>query len=94
MAISYCRGCERTFAGIVAFDAHREGKFTRKKRRCLTEQEMRTEGMFRNEKGWWAVPSVFGKPEATRSYNGRGAGFGAVEALSVSSTYHHLDRKR
>jgi hypothetical protein len=94
MAISYCRGCERTFAGIVAFDAHREGKCTRKKRRCLTEQEMRTKGMFQNEKGWWGIPSVFGKTDATCSYNGRRAGFGAVEALSVSSTYHHIDRKR
>ena len=41
------------FTSLSAFDLHRTGKFQRKMRRCLTEQEMREQGMVQNEKGWW-----------------------------------------
>ena len=69
MAMSFCGSCHRTFAGTVAFDAHRAGMFSQGQRRCLTEQEMLAQGMFQNEKGWWAVPSVFGV-DKTKSEGG------------------------
>lgn len=55
MATSRCSGCNRVFAGIVAFDAHRIGSFTQKQRRCLTPVEMSARGLTRNEKGWWMM---------------------------------------
>lgn len=55
MATSRCRECNQVFAGIVAFDAHRTGSFTRKQRRCLTQDEMKARGLTRNEKGWWTT---------------------------------------
>jgi hypothetical protein len=39
MPKSLCRGCNRMFTSLSAFDLHRTGKFQRKMRRCLTEQE-------------------------------------------------------
>lgn len=41
------------FTSLSAFDLHRTGKFERKMRRCLTEQEMFAKGMVQNTKGWW-----------------------------------------
>ena len=53
MPKSLCTGCHRIFASLSAFDLHRTGKFERKKRRCMTEQQMLTRGMVQNAKGWW-----------------------------------------
>jgi hypothetical protein len=53
MPKSLCRGCNQTFTSLSAFDMHRTGKFERKKRRCLTEQEMLARGMVQNAKSWW-----------------------------------------
>lgn len=63
MATSRCSGCNQVFAGIVAFDAHRTGKYTRKHRRCLTPIEMIARGMTHNAKGWWTM-----KQECDYSY--------------------------
>jgi hypothetical protein len=41
------------FTSLSAFDLHRTGKFERKMRRCLTEQEMLDKSMVQNAKGWW-----------------------------------------
>ena len=53
MPKSCCSGCGRMFTSLSAFDLHRTGKFQRKMRCCLTDQEMRERGMVQNEKGWW-----------------------------------------
>jgi hypothetical protein len=53
MPKSCCRGCNQMFTSLSAFDLHRRGKFERKRRRCMTEQEMRDMGMVQNTKGWW-----------------------------------------
>jgi hypothetical protein len=49
MPKSCCSGCHRMFSSLSAFDLHRTGKFHRKLRRCLTEQEMRERGMVQHE---------------------------------------------
>ena len=41
------------FTSLSAFDLHRTGKYERKKRRCMTEQEMLDKGMVQHEKGRW-----------------------------------------
>jgi hypothetical protein len=41
------------FTSLSAFDLQRTGKYERKKRRCLTQQEMLEKGMVQNAKGWW-----------------------------------------
>ena len=46
-------GCHRICSSLSALDLHRPGKFQRKLRRCLTEQEMGERGMVWHEKGWW-----------------------------------------
>ncbi len=53
MPKSLCRGCHQMFTSLSAFDMHRTGKFERKMRRCLTEQDMLAKGMVQNAKGWW-----------------------------------------
>ena len=53
MPKSHCGGCHQMFTSLSAFDMHRTGKFERKKRRCLTEQDMLAKGMVQNTKGWW-----------------------------------------
>jgi hypothetical protein len=53
MPKSLCSACNQMFTSLSAFDLHRTGKFKRKMRRCLTEQEMRARGMVQNAKGWW-----------------------------------------
>ena len=53
MPKSCCSGCHRMFSSLSVFDLHRTGKFQRKIRRCLTEQEMRERGTVQHEKGWW-----------------------------------------
>ena len=41
------------FSSLSAFGLNRTGKFQRKTRRCLTEQEIRERGMVQHEQGWW-----------------------------------------
>jgi len=47
-----CGGCNKYFNSNTAFDAHRVGKHG-VDRRCMTEEEMSSKGMFRNTYGFW-----------------------------------------
>ena len=51
MPKSLCRGCDQMFTSLSAFDLHRTGKYERKKRRCLAQQEMLFKGMVQYAKG-------------------------------------------
>jgi hypothetical protein len=70
---STCGACNRVFASLGSFDMHRVGSYgepiynekgrivgyTPCERRCLTEIEMRTNGMIKNERGHWTTGVVF-----------------------------------
>ena len=51
-----CSTCGQRFGGVVAFDAHRVGKFGVRdgvdRRRCMTTDEMLSAGLSRNGHGW------------------------------------------
>ena len=52
MARCECTACEETFRSEVAFDKHREGKYTiPSTRKCLTKRQMESKGMV-NRNGW------------------------------------------
>jgi hypothetical protein len=41
---SHCRACDQTFSSVGTFDRHRTGKHG-VDRRCMTVEEMETDGM-------------------------------------------------
>lgn len=53
---STCSGCDKIFAGMRAFDAHRTGSHDARTRHCLTTKEMTAMGMTQDDKGWWTLP--------------------------------------
>lgn len=51
-----CPDCGEIFAGTAAFDQHRVGSYSRKTRRCLSQQEIQAIGGLKDERGWWIIP--------------------------------------
>ena len=47
-----CQGCKEYFNSTYAFDVHRAGTYG-VDRRCQTVDEMLTNGMGKNAKGFW-----------------------------------------
>ena len=50
-----CPGCGELFNSTYAFDSHRTGAHSGNRRRCLTVDEMRGQGMEKNQGGWWTT---------------------------------------
>jgi len=51
---SNCRGCNKVFGGVEAFDMHRTDPYMpRGSRRCMTDEEMLSKGLHQSKKGWW-----------------------------------------
>lgn len=48
-----CSACNELFNSVHAFDKHRTGAYTPDTRRCLSVNEMETNGMTKNAGGWW-----------------------------------------
>lgn len=82
MARSNCSGCSETFSSESSFNMHRVGSYgdaiydekgkvvvrhTKHDRRCLSESDMLSKGMVKNERGIWTTgefdASVFSKKE-------------------------------
>lgn len=57
-----CPSCGELFNSNASFDKHRTGVIG-KDRRCMTVDEMRSEGMDKNAGGWWvtAINPMFAK---------------------------------
>lgn len=80
MAKSTCRKCGEVFYSISGFNMHRVGGYgdalyngkyvighTKHSRRCLSESEMSSKNMIKNDRGIWTTgefdASVFNKKE-------------------------------
>lgn len=57
LRIEHCTACHETFTGTTSGDRHRVGDpaiyVGPKRRRCLTDEEMRAKGMAQNARGQW-----------------------------------------
>jgi hypothetical protein len=69
--VNLCTVCGKDFGGVVAFDAHRVGKYAYDYsprhpdgRRCLTEKEMLEKKFKLNKRGAWSTSTL------TRSLDG------------------------
>ncbi len=62
-----CGGCERMFASLASFDKHRTGSFSRKERRCMSEQEMTAHGLAVNTVGIWYIAQSHERMEHLRA---------------------------
>jgi hypothetical protein len=55
---SRCSGCGLYFTSVSSFDFHRVGPYSA--RRCMTEAELRADGVTPNERGYWRKPAPAG----------------------------------
>lgn len=66
MAWCKCPSCGKEFKSVSGFDGHRVGKYIPDTRRCLTENELKSKGWYKDNRGWWRMPGH--KPERFRIF--------------------------
>lgn len=60
MPRSTCMKCGEVFKSVSSFDKHQVGNHSDDTRRCLSVDEMISQGMLKNEKGEW-IGSIYDK---------------------------------